>query len=84
MRNPAGEIGLARRDDKMVAAVGDTGRKDDIANIHLVLERPRQLGMRLEQGFILARNHARRIVRIEKRPIGAIDTDDLLRLDSMP
>ena len=44
MRDPAREIGLARGDDVVVAAVGDPGGEDHgRRQVHLVRDRPREL-----------------------------------------
>src|SRR3546814_7339532 len=55
----AGEVGLARGDDEMVAGVGDAGREDDVAQVHPVLERPCEVGVRLDKRPVVAVKHMR-------------------------
>ena len=46
MRDAAGEVGFARGDNEVIAMIDDAGREDDVAQIHLVFDRPGQLGVR--------------------------------------
>lgn len=53
VRDAAGEVGLAGRHDIVVAAIGDAGREDHVAHVHLVLDRVGEVGIDAKLSFPL-------------------------------
>src|SRR5690606_19020381 len=84
MRDPTGEIRLAAGDDEVVLLLHDAGGEHDIAQIHLFPEGLGQPLIRLEQRLVTGGEDLPRLLRVEQRPVGAVDADDLLRLDAVP
>ena len=69
MSHAAGEVGFAAGDDEVIARLDDAGRKHDVVEVHLVLERLGQLGTGFEERLVLGRQDLPRLVRVEPHQI---------------
>ena len=89
MRDPAGKIGFTRCNNVMArctksVAIRNSGREYDIAQIHLVFDRARQLGVCFQQRRDFRPQHNCGIVRIEQRPICPVNPDNLFWFNAVP